>query len=360
VLLAVIGGALLVVAVLQHVKTSEYALTPGDATSVAPLVKVEGLATDPHRDRIMLTDVYLSSLSAWQWIVMHFQSHVEFVNSSELFNPGIPSDELAPQGFLEMSDSKQAAEVAALRALGWTLRATPVGAVVNGVVAPSPARRAGVHVADRIVSVNGANISSTCALIAVAHDLGPGSVVHLGVERAHISSKGVITWSSPKSLALTTSPPPSSGLGSSGCPGITGKVRSWLGVSLEDGVNFALPGTIDINTSYIGGPSAGLAMTLALIDRLSSGSLTGHWVVAATGTIDVHGNVGDVGGVAEKTVAVAHAGARIFLVPKVEVATAVAAAPPGLRVIGVSTLREALFDLRGLGGAAPVPLTKPR
>ena len=66
--------------------------------------------------------------------------------------------------------------------------------------------------------------------------------------------------------------------------------------------------------------------------------------------MDVHGNVGDVGGVAEKTVAVQRAGAKYFFVPQVEVATAKGAAGPGLTIVGVTTLAQALRDLRALGG----------
>jgi PDZ domain-containing protein len=131
-------------------------------------------------------------------------------------------------------------------------------------------------------------------------------------------------------------------------------------VSLEDDVAYRLPAKVSINTANIGGPSAGLAMTLALINELSHGSLTGHHVVAATGTISVNGAVGDVGGVAEKTVAVQRAGAQYFLVPQVEVATARHAGAPGLTILGVTSLAEALRDLRALGGVKPEPITRVR
>jgi len=65
----------------------------------------------------MFTDVYLSSLNGWQWVLTHFESHVQYVSSNELVEPGVPTGELGAQGFLEMSDSKQAAEVAAFDAL---------------------------------------------------------------------------------------------------------------------------------------------------------------------------------------------------------------------------------------------------
>jgi PDZ domain-containing protein len=167
-----------------------------------------------------------------------------------------------------------------------------------------------------------------------------------------------LSWRAPVALSLRTANVPG-GVGASGCAGIKARARSWLGVSGEDGFTYRLPGSVSIDTADIGGPSAGLAMTLSLINVLSGGSLTGHYVVAATGTIDVKGDVGDVGGVAEKTVAVQHAGASYFIVPQVEVSTARAAASPGLKILGMTTLAQALRDLRSLGGVAPQPLTAP-
>lgn len=357
-MLVVIGALLIATDALQHWQVNEYAITPGNATPVAPLVKISGLATNAHRDVIMLTDVYLQQLTAWQYVVMHFQHHVEFLSGSQLVDPGVSSAELDAQGYLQMSDSKQNAEVAAFSALGWKLRATPSGAVVNAVVNDSPASRAKLHVADEIVSLDAKPVTSACALEGAMHPIAPGVRVNLGVRRAHISAAGVITWASPTTVTMRTAASPGS-VGSSGCPGVVGVNRSWIGVALENGVHYALPGKVSINTKDIGGPSAGLAMTLTLIDRLSGGSLTGGHKVAATGTIDQYGNVGDVGGVAEKTVAVQDAGAQYFIVPQVEVATAKANATPGLHILGVNTLAQALRDLRALGGARPIALTRP-
>lgn len=337
---------------------SEYALTPGNATPVAPLVKIKGVATDPHNDKIMLVDVYLSNVDVFDWVRLHFQSHVQFVPADELVEPGIPDAELGPQGFQEMNDSKQAAEVAAFRALGWKIPSVPTGANVTGVVSPSPARTVGLHVADQIVGVDGKAVRSGCGLIRLVHDIKPGTVLALRVERAKISPAGDITLNAPSTIKLTTAKPPGD-LGPTGCSGVNGPSHSWIGVSIEDGYMYALPAKVTVNTANIGGPSAGLAMTLTIIDKLSAGSLTGHRAIAATGTIAPNGVVGDVGGVAEKTVAVQRAGASIFFVPEVEVTTARSVAGPGLKIVGVRNLSQVLSDLRRLGGAAPKPLTRP-
>ncbi len=356
-MLAALAVVILAVVGLQSWTVPYYALTPGQASAVGPLVSVSGLPSRDHHDRILLTDVYLSSLTAWQWLVLHFQHPVEFVSANQLLEPGIPSDEIGPQGFLQMSDSKEAAAVAALRALGWRPVATPTGAVVTGVIAPSPARHH-LHVADRIVAVDGRSVRSACGLVAAVHDLRPGSTVRLGVDPARIDAQGRITYGTERTVSLRAGTPPAGSL-PSGCPGVSGPDHAWLGVALEDGVAFRLPATVNVDTNYIGGPSAGLAMTLALIDQLSRTSITGGHVVAATGTIDTAGQVGDVGGVAEKTIAVERAGATVFLVPQVEVATARSVASPSLRVIGVTSLRQALDALHRLGGARPVPLSAP-
>ena len=106
---------------------------------------------------------------------------------------------------------------------------------------------------------------------------------------------------------------------------------------------YDLPFTIKINSDQIGGPSAGLAWTLGIINSLSGGDLTGGRTIAASGTIDP-------GGVEQKTVAVERAGATVFFVPNSEVGIARSKATANLKVYGVSSLHQALMDLRSLGG----------
>ncbi len=343
---------------LRSWSTNEYAITPGNATNVAPLVSVTGLTTDPHPDKIMLVDVYLQPLSELQYIYMHFKSHVQFVSESQLLEPGIPNSQLSAQGYMQMTDSQLAAKVAALRALGWKVPAVATGAVVTGVVTNTPASRAHINVGDEITAVDNQRVTSVCSLVVALEHVKVSTTLHLTVLRAHFSAAGVLSRAAAAHIDVTTAASPNA-QAATGCTSAPRAGPSWLGVAPEDGVSYSLPGAISVNTADIGGPSAGLAMTLTLIDTLSKGSLTGHHVIAATGTIDPLGNVGDVGGVAEKTIAVENAGAQYFFVPQVEVATARSVANSSLHVIGVTTLSQVLGDLRSLGGDAPVPLTAP-
>jgi hypothetical protein len=196
--------------------------------------------------------------------------------------------------------------------------------------------------------------------VSYFHDTAPGTLVTLKVDRVTISNTGVLSYGTASSVSVHTGVVPSY-VSASGCPGVSGVDRSWLGVSLEDGYRFRLPAIVKINTADIGGPSAGLAMTLALINRLSGGTLTGGHVIAATGTMSADGQVGAVGGVEEKAVAVHNAGATYFMVPDGDgnVNAARAAHEPDLTILPVRSLKQALSDLRRLGGVKPISLSRP-
>ncbi|MEU3449693.1 S16 family serine protease [Streptomyces thermolilacinus] len=116
---------------------------------------------------------------------------------------------------------------------------------------------------------------------------------------------------------------------------------------------------VKLHLADIGGPSAGLLFSLGVIDKLAGdgegGDLTGGKVVAGTGTITPDGTVGPVGGVALKTQAAARDGATVFLVPRAECDDALATRPDGLRLIPVTTLKDAVASLKALGDGARVP-----
>jgi PDZ domain-containing protein len=356
--LVVVVAVIALIFGLSHWQLSTFVITPGNATNVPPLIKVDSLQTNKHPDQIMLVDVYLSQLNVWSWLLSQFQSHQEYVTIHELLQPGIPVNQLDAQGFLQMQDAKQAAEVSALRALGWKIPLRASGAIVTGVFSHSPADKAGIHVGDEFISVNSTPVTNACSLLHAIAKLPANTVISAEVKKVKISAKGALSWSGASMVHLTTAAVAKS-QSSDSCGGEFVARSSYVGVSSEDGVSSPLPAHFTINTNYIGGPSAGLAMTLSLIDKLSAGSLTGHTPIAVSGTMDLYGNVGDVGGVAEKTVAVSATGAKYFIVPQVEVGVARANARPGLKIIGVTTLQEALRALRAIGGGPIRPLSSP-
>lgn len=106
---------------------------------------------------------------------------------------------------------------------------------------------------------------------------------------------------------------------------------------------------VDIEAAGVDGNSAGLAFTLGILDLLTPGELTGGLRIGASGTIEADGDVGPVGSIGLKTVAMGEAGADTFLVPAGQGPEAAVLAD-GLEIIEVSTLDQALAELERLGG----------
>ena len=115
------------------------------------------------------------------------------------------------------------------------------------------------------------------------------------------------------------------------------------------------PFVVDFNLANVGGPSAGLMFSLAVIDKLTTGDLAGSNFIAGTGTIKLDGSVGAIGGITHKMVAAREAGATVFLVPAKNCDEASAAIPGGLQLVKVDTLDHAVNALHTItaGGRPP-------
>jgi PDZ domain-containing protein len=323
---------------------NEYAISPGEATRVAPLITVppgHAKVAGP----ILLTDVLVSRVTVLSWIPDKLSGDTQLVPADEILGD-TPPQQLVTQGYLEMAQSQSAAKAAGERAVGHLVPEHDAGALVNAVGTGSPADGA-LQVAQTIVGADGRPVHDSCALIGVLHGLAPGDRLQLRVEQSSVNQHAVIRPGPvvTRTIVLGRSP---AGLAPSGCPGITTASRAYLGVSVTTLQDFAYPVPVSIDTTQIGGPSAGLAMTLGLIDKLTTGRLTGGRTVAATGTIDDRGDVGPVGGVPQKTVAVEQAGATVFFVPRAEYHDALSKATPSLHVYPVTSLHQVLTILAGL------------
>jgi PDZ domain-containing protein len=251
-----------------------------------------------------------------------------------------PTSELGCQDTQEMVSANQDAAIAALQSLHYRVTEAPLGAEVNAVYGGTPAWDAGIKCDDLITAVDGHTVTDAADLTDRLKSVKPGVDVTL---TDHPAGGGPA-----RNVKVRLVKPPASVV----AQGF--KNPSYLGVSVDTRVKPELPFAVSIDAGDIGGPSAGLAFTLAILDTLSNGKLTGGHIVAATGTISTNGQVGDVGGVQEKTAAVEKAGAQVFFVPEVEYANAESVAGHNLRVIPVTTLQQVLKILaQRYGGQVP-------
>jgi Lon-like protease len=335
--------------VADHWQINYYVITPGQASPVSQYISVPAEYRHPLTGKILLTDVYVTQLNAFNYLQYRFfDSNSEIFPGGELFEGAPTQGQFLNQGYLQMAQAQNFATAAALSHLGYHVSASNGGALIYGIPAKSPAMGT-LQVAQIIEAVDAKPTPTVCALTEALHGYTPGTTVTLRVEDSSINNQGEFVPGKTVDKAVTLGTPPK-GVADSDCGG---PPTAFLGVLAQTQQDWHFPVPIMINTPQIGGPSAGLAMTLGIIDKMTSGKLTGGHIVAATGTMDPNGVVGDVGGVAEKTIAVEQKGATVFFVPTVEYKTAEAKATPQLHVYGVNNLDQVLRDLERLGGSVP-------
>jgi len=354
----VLASIVVVIAVLVFVASridlNYYVLTPGQAQPVGPLIHVPASKAHPIHGPVLLTDVYESRVSLLSYLPDRLDSDAHLVPASEVLGGTTPASELTTQGYLEMAEAQASAKAAAFRRLGYHVPSHPSGTLVFSVASGAPASSA-LEVGQIVTEVNGVATPGVCAFETALRPYGPGDTVRLSVQQTRVTQRATIvpgrTVVEDVKLGHRPSSLPAGSV--SGCPGANPPSRGYLGIEVETYVQYSYPFPVSIDTSEIGGPSAGLAMALTIVDKLSSGHVTGGRTVAATGTMDPQGTVGQVGGVPQKTVAVERAGASVLLVPPGQYTTAKAKAGPSLRVYAVATLDQALSVLRRLGGQIP-------
>ena len=346
-LLVVILGA---VVAASFITVPYYALVPGDAMAVSGLITLPSGQAHPVHGKVLLTDVGVNTLHliglvpAW----LGLQANTTIISSGDLTG-NLPVSEFDAEGTVDMAESQLTAGSVALRQLGYQIPERDAGVTVYVIDPTSPAWKA-LQIGDVITAIDGVATPNPVALVSVLHTHHPGETITLRVGSIADPSA---THDVALRLASTVQGgkvEPLIGIGDPQAPDIP---------SMGTQPQYDLPFPVNINSDNIGGPSAGLAFTLGIIDALSGGQLTNGRIVAATGTIRPDGSVGDVGGVAQKTVAVERAGATLFLVPEQELAVARSKATSTLTVMAVANLAQALADLERLGGHLGAAATGP-
>ena len=316
-----------------------------DGTPCARLEVPAGKA-HPLSGRLYMVDVLVGPATPLDYLLgkLHLLNWVN--EGAHLYPRGAvlgdtPQSQFACQDAQQMQGSTSSASVVAIRRLGYNVVEHDLGAQLYQVQPGTPAAAAGLECGDVVTALDGSPVHTADQLVAMLHDHKPGDHVSVTVNRQ--DGRGPT-----RSLTVTAR--------LEGTPALNGRpadpTKPFLGViSLTDST-FKLPFDVNIDVGSIGGPPAGLALTLGLLDVLSGGHLTGGHRIAATGTIAIDGTVGPVGGVAQKAVAVRRAGAEYFFVPKGELADALKGAGP-MKVYAVTSLEQALQILRSLGGVIP-------
>jgi Lon-like protease len=306
--------------ILYFVRIPYFVISPGPAQDVLPLIHVEQHTVYPANGHLLLTAVNLQQPNVYEAVWAWADSTRAVVPEGDILAPGETPQQNVQRALSEMDTSKIDAAYVALNAYAGYPDRHGKGVLVESVLPGSPADGK-LFSGDLIETVNGEPIDDPEELSQVIRAAGAGNSVTVrikaGGETHDVSLRPVMV------------------------EGIAYPVIGVSGVA-----NFPFPLTID--SGSIGGPSAGLMWTLGLADLLTPGELTGGKTIAGTGTIDLDGQVGPIGGIAEKVVAAERAGARIFFAPLLDAPEARSVADD-IVIVPVRTFMDAVRYLEQHG-----------
>jgi len=324
--LAVVGS----IVSASVVRLDYYAFRPGSVRNTEPLIHVaaDGPQIYPSDGEISFTTVALRHVTLFGLLQGWLDPDVDIHSADEVLQ-GRNSEENRQVNLELMDTSQQVATQVALEELGYEVPVSITGQLVLGVEDGYPADGR-LEEGDTIVAIDGTRLDDPDDLERLLGDKHPGDEI--------VATVRPFTESTEDDVDLTLAPSPED------------PDQGVMGVTVQPtGVQFDFPFQTSFETGEVGGPSAGLAFTLGLIDALTPGELTGGASVAVTGTISSDGSVGPIGGAGQKAAAVREAGVDVFLVPSADYQDAIAHAGD-VQVVKVDTLDQALEALADLGG----------
>jgi PDZ domain-containing protein len=317
--LAVVAG------VLWLVPSNEYIFLPDPPRNVEPLVHVPGEKDTREQGGIYMVDILVRKASLLEWLLprVHLpeiEDGAQLIPAQEVNPAGVSDKQQLQQSLQEMSQSQLVAAAVALRYLGHKVDAKPDGAQVTLVFPNSPADGK-LEIGDVIVGAQGKDVRTPTDLRDAMQGVKPGEQVTFRVRR----SGGT------REVRLATRADSQN------------PQRAVVGIIIEQSANIRLPVQVKINAGSIGGPSAGLAFALDIVDESGHDVDRGRKIVV-TGALGLDGRVETIGGIKQKTIAARQAHATLFLVPDGNVVEA-RKYGGGLKIVPVTTFREALSVL---------------
>jgi Lon-like protease len=317
------------------VPSDDYIYLPDRARPVAPLVQVQG-GKDPTGPGGIYYDAVIVRRAKVFEKLFHFVHHGEtLVPASSVNPPGSSDSETRIQNLREMSTSQEIAAAVALKYLGYEVRIQPRGALIEDVAAGSPAEKARLEPTEVIEAVDGKRVRTAADVRRLMEGHRPGDRVRLTIRTG-----GELVDKTVGTIQGCTTPP-----GGTRC--IPDPKRAIFGILVSTATQIELPIPVNIDTGSIGGPSAGLAFALDVLEELGH-NVTKGYKVAGTGELDTNGSVGPIGGVKQKTIGVRRAGVDVFLVPAGDNAKEARKYAGSVRVIPVESFRQALRVLATL------------
>lgn len=322
-------GALFFVGILGiaawNIELPYLAYSAGPVSDAADTVVAEQVAIYPTDGELLMLTVVSQDVNVFEALIAGVDPTIDLVRKQAVRRAGESDEEYRNRVLQQMDDSNFRAIAVALQHLGYEM--VPTEVVINDISQDVHALDV-LERGDTVLAVNGVPIETVEDFAPALEGFGVGDTITMVVFRNGTEVEVDVE------LAEKDDEP--------GEP--------MIGIFLGELTEAPFP--ISIEAGDVGGPSAGMMHTIAIIDALTEGELTGGHVIAGTGTIQLDGSVGNIGGIRQKVVGAEAAGAEYILVPAGNYERALTAERTDIEIVPVATLDEAISFLESLDAAA--------
>ncbi|MGB7858921.1 MAG: PDZ domain-containing protein [Acidimicrobiia bacterium] len=311
-------------AVAWNIELPNVAFGPGPVSDAADAVVASDVDVYPPDGELLMLTVVSQDVNIFEAIIAGFDPTIDLVAKQAVRRSGETDEEYRNRVLQQMDDSNFRSVAVALDYLG--IEMVPIDVVINEFVEGVPAAEV-LQLGDSIVAVDGVEVHNVSEIGDLLEGSKVGQTVVITVKRdGELMDLDV-------ELAERDDE-----------PGV-----AMVGVILGELTESPFP--LSLEAGNVGGPSAGMMHTLAIIDTLTEGEMTKGNVIAGTGTIAVDGTVGAIGGIRQKVVAAEAAGASYVLVPVDNYESALTAERDHIEIVAIGTLDEAMAFFETLEAA---------
>ena len=299
-------------------KSDYYFMSPGPPYQWN--IEIENVETYEYDGNLYQLTVRRDEANYFVYAWARLNSQIDLYPREVILPDGVTPQELSEISIQNMVTSENVAIAVALDSLDYEIESEGDGVLVVGLLDDSPVKDKLIK-NDLIISINNELVRSASEFISMLRTYEIGDIVNIGLIRNEqeltIETKLIehVEYENEPMVGFLASTP---------------------------NQQFIFPFEVDIKTGNVGGPSAGMMMALNVYNLLTEDDITNGKKIAGTGTIEIDGSIGPVGGVKQKVIAAKRANAGLILVPTANYEEASVFADDNTQIVAVDSFDNAL------------------
>ena len=299
-------------------KSDYYFMSPGPPYQWN--IEIENVETYEYDGNLYQLTVRRDEANYFVYAWARLNSQIDLYPREVILPDGVTPQELSEISIQNMVTSENVAIAVALDSLDYEIESEGDGVLVVGLLDDSPVKDKLIK-NDLIISINNELVRSASEFISMLRMYEIGDIVNIGLIRNEqeltIETKLIehVEYENEPMVGFLASTP---------------------------NQQFIFPFEVDIQTGNVGGPSAGMMMALNVYNLLTEDDITNGKKIAGTGTIEIDGSIGPVGGVKQKVIAAKRANASLILVPSANYEEASVFEDDNTEIVAVDSFDNAL------------------